>query len=405
MNGDNNLETYALLDFDEIAKVAISDKVNVLVQLDRIGDPNASNSVNWAHTIRFKMKKNIFPLPDYKAPDGDLGEQDMGDGNVLANFVEWSKKNYPAKRYMLIIWDHGQGWRFTKTVAFDGSSQETKQYFSDRSSNNAAYKSVSHDETNKSELYNREIQDSLSELLKNQKINLLGFDACLMAMIETGYAFRGIANYMVASEELEPGEGWNYTDWLTALMKKPTMVEIDLGKVIVESYKKTYINKEPNTTLSCIDLNQMENVADQIDKLSNLLISELSTNWMQIKKMREECNVFAPESENPFHHIDIVQFCLQITKYSTNRNLKEQASVLIDAITRQAIKYNYAGESRRGNFGSYGLAIYFPKTGTEYSSDKYEQGGYKKENNYYPVEFVQNKQWADFLHAYFKIIQ
>lgn len=401
MNGDNDLEPYALQDFREMAKVSYSEKIKVVVQFDRVGPPEDITGNDWTQTLRFEMRKNIFPLPDYIVKGGDLGEQDMGDGKVLVDFVRWTKKSYPAKRYMLIIWDHGQGWRFFETLAFDGSNTKTKMYFNTGSSTHPAYKSVSHDATSKSELYNREIQDDLTTFLKGEKINLIGFDACLMSMVEAGYAFKGIANYMVASEELEPGEGWDYNEWLSRLMVKPTMDEKQLGEVIVASYKKTYSSKDPTTTLASVDLAQIENVATQIDSLSSLLLTVLPTQANEIKKMRGACSKYAPDAEHPFHHIDIVQFCKQIIANSTNTQLVQQAKVVSDAVTKLAVKANYFGKERGGSYGSYGLAIYFPASGNDYLKDEYEEGGYKKDNTKYPVEFVQRKRWADFLQAYF----
>jgi hypothetical protein len=65
-----------------------------------------------------------------------------------------------------------------------------------------------------------------------------------------------------------------------------------------------------------------------------------------------------------------------------------------------AVLANYAGASRRGPFGSNGLAIYFPDSGHQYREDQYAQGGYERTNTLYPVEFVQKEAWADLLHAY-----
>ncbi len=397
MNGDNNLNQDAMTDFREIARVAIPDKVKVIVQFDRIGKD--TEGPKWSQTLRFEMRKNIFPLPDYKIKNGDLGEKNMGDGNVLLDFVKWAKSAYPANHYMLIIWDHGQGWRFMTAYELDGSSKHVRMAYN-RSATQPAYKSVSLDETDSDELYNREIQDVLTPLLKSQKLDILAFDACLMAMVESGYAFRDIANYMVASEELEPPTGWNYTDWLTKLANKPSMSPDELSNTLVESYKRTYLFTDRTVTLSAVDLNQMTEVSRQIDLLSGLLVAKLQSQIADIKRFRDGCLTYDPDQSGPFFHIDMVQFCDQVIAKSKDQELVTQANNT-KRVIKAAVKHNFFGADRKGAFGSNGLAIYFPATGTDYKNDPYETGGYKKDNRLFPVEFVQTNRWADFLQAYF----
>ena len=86
----------------------------------------------------------------------------------------------------------------------------------------------------------------------------MGFDACLMAMVETTYAMRNIANVMVGSEELEPGKGWSYSDWVARLSAKSAMEPEELAKTIVEAYKSYYTNFRKPTTLSSVKLSEID---------------------------------------------------------------------------------------------------------------------------------------------------
>jgi hypothetical protein len=108
LNADNNLEQAGLLNFRQMARVDNTPRVNVLVQFDRIGR-FANTTPQWTQTLRFRVGKGMEPLPAYALQD--ICEANMGDGAVLEAFVRWSLASFPANHYMLVIWDHGQGWR------------------------------------------------------------------------------------------------------------------------------------------------------------------------------------------------------------------------------------------------------------------------------------------------------
>lgn len=236
-----------------------------------------------------------------------------------------------------------------------------------------------------------------------------GFDACLMAMVETGYAFRNIAGILVASEELEPGTGWQYDDWLKKLANNPPADPKTLSKILVDSYKKRYIQgkgiykPDPTTTLSALHLTQMNNIAVELDKLSGVLIEKLNDQLLTISASRNECSIYAPDEDDKFYHIDLAHFLDVLSKTNKDKQIVNQAKITQQTVLKAMIS-NYRGRERAGSFGSYGLAIYFPPNEKSYKEDGYATGGYEKDNKVYPVEFVQNYRWADFLHAYFKVV-
>ena len=437
MDGDNNLEEDALIDFTEIAKVGSTDKVNVVVQLDRIGKYVTSDNERypfWTQTLRFHMTKGITPSPDSTPVEYDIGEANMGDGRTLADFVSWSRTRFPAKRYALIISDHGQGWRgilpptdeLRALVSGSGGDLLSRPRvgnviaaFPFRAALGSPFRTVSFDETDKDKLYNREAQDSLSAALHGEKLDLIGFDACLMAMAETGYAMRGVADTLVGSEDLEPGTGWQYDDWLERLTRTPVMDGRALGKVMVESYRRRYgttaAYREPNTktTLSLTDLTTMDALADSISALSKSLISKFDAEKQNIKDARAACSVYAPDAlgdgRDYFYHIDLARFCEQLSQHTRDPEIRQRARSVLGAV-KAAVLDNYVGDARRGTFGSNGLAIYFPPNGSSYKNDWLSEHGYENSRTpapcergpKFPVEFVERHYWADFLHEYFK---
>jgi Clostripain family len=101
MNGDNNLEPWAIMNFNQMAQVADSDQVNFIVQFDRKGT-YASTDPNWARTLRFRIKKGLKPIPQDAVEDPGK-KLNMGDKEVLRDFIRWAKLKYPAKKYLLVI--------------------------------------------------------------------------------------------------------------------------------------------------------------------------------------------------------------------------------------------------------------------------------------------------------------
>jgi hypothetical protein len=264
----------------------------------------------------------------------------------------------------------------------------------------STYRSVSHDETTDTQLYNRDIQEALA----GQRLDVIGYDACLMAMVETGYAMRKgeVGAIMVASEELEPGDGWQYDDWLPELVNNPAMDGRELGRVLVRSYQRVFGLPGSEETLSEVDLSRVEAAASAISALADGLIAKLPAQRTAIRRARNDCAVYAPGRQ--LYHIDFAHFCDRLIARSSDAQLDQLARAARDAVKATVVQ-NFAGDQRAGGqFGSHGLAIYFPATGGLYERDPYEQDGYKKDNTFKPVDFVRDHRWADFLHAYFAAV-
>jgi hypothetical protein len=97
--------------------------------------------------------------------------------------------------------------------------------------------------------------------------------------------------------------------------------------------------------------------------------------------------------------VDLSQFLSELAKRTTDTAIKSQAQKIVSLVASGVIA-NYAGAERRGSYGSNGLAIYFPATQHDHTTDPYSEGGYEKGNTAYVVEFVKDQHWADFLHAF-----
>lgn len=423
MNADNDLDPYALMDFEEMAAVRHSPRVNVVVQLDRYG--SGDTDAQWGETRRFLMREYLKPTRS-NSLRGFAEEANMGDPATLGNFVSWARRQYPAERYMLVIWSHGDGWRRPERATPgrrgtpDVRERERVVKKAEELLTNGLltedalaslgleqtplggqYRTISQDETNNHDpLYNREIQDALEGVPGGARLDVVGFDSCLMQMLETGYAMRNAAGVMVGSEELEPLRGWQYGDWLQSLADAPDVDGPTLGRLLVESYRKTYDGIASNTTLSAIKLSggEINRLAEAVSLLSRELMNSLAAEWQQIRDARRGCNVFAPG--RGYHGVDLHRFASNLASAGVNPRLRARAAE-VALLLEGLVIHNYSGRERQGAFGGRGLSIYFPASRVAYWSDKYWEA-YNETNKRYVVQFVTDHLWDNFLHAYFE---
>ena len=318
----SDLEAQAAMgsyDIQEMSKANISDNINLLVYtggstkwyIDAI-----STDVNQIYRIAGNGK--IERLVD------NAGSGSMVDPDTLQSFIEWSANNYEADRYELILWDHGAG-------SVNGYGHDLK--YPRRGSMSL---------------------DQIDRALTNAgvKFDFVAFDACLMANTETAIMLSEHADYLIASEESEPGIGWYYTDWLNALSNNTSMPTIEIGKHIADSFVKRCAKETPrqSATLSVVDLAELQaTIPDRLSAFAKR-VSELLNNqeFKTVARARSGSREFAAESS-----VDLVDFTDMASKIDP-----ELANALLSCI-----KYNNVSSDMTN---SYGLSIYFPYRSLKY---------------------------------------
>jgi hypothetical protein len=421
MNAKNNLEPYALSNFHSMALVGSTPKVSVVAQLgrpkcDRDAKPPTTcyttEDGNWSGVHRFLVEKNTKPRPEQARVDvAAIGEStDMGSPQALRQFIRWAKKNYPAKRYMLVIWNHGQGWRFQ--LAKDRAlriqavrSPITKEAAESAHASSApavgGYRAVSSDDDTGNILYNREVQDVIAGEFAQSKLDLLGYDACLMAMIETAYGLVPSVDVMVGSEELEPGTGWRYSTWLDKLVATPTMGPEQVSRALIDSYRDQY-GDEYLTTLSAIRLSAVPQIANGLSGFSDALRMAGEGELAAMRKAREGVQAYGGSVIPPLRtSVDIAALLRAYERNTSNAGLRARSATLRADIAGAVIA-NYASARSRypdGEvpYGSEGLAIYYPESADVFYKDYFHKG-YLKDNKENPVDFVQRQTWAELLY-------
>ncbi len=303
-------------DLAEITNAALSDKVNVLVYTggcEKWKTSGISNSSNQIYKIEGGKLKQLV---------SNDGKKAMTDPSTLTSFINYCKNNYSANRYELIMWDHGGGT--TGGFGYD-------QLFKSSSSMSIA-----------------KINKALSDA--GVKFDFVGFDACLMATAENALMLTSHADYLIASEETEPGIGWYYTNWLSELSKNTSMPTVDIGKKIIDDFTTACARqlKGAKTTLSLIDLAELQStVPDSLNEFAKSATNLIKTdNYKKVSDARSNTREFAISSKRDL--VDLVHFAKNL---NTSEG-KDLASVILSAV-----KYNRTSADMTN---SYGLSIYFP---------------------------------------------
>jgi hypothetical protein len=229
LNGHNSLDSFGQMNVDQMKSVDNSN-VNVVVQ--------------WASTSYGKTRRILVENKKVKTIE-ELAPVDMGDYRSLVEFVRWGVEHYPAKHYFIDVWNHGNGW---KLQALDGGFHT---------------EDISYDDIFNSSISMPELGKAMKESaqLMGHAVDVYASDACLMAMIEVNYELQGSVDYVVGSEETEPGAGWPYDKLLTQWGATPA----DVAKTLVSTYMANYPGQA--VTMSAFDLSQQQDVVDAMKGL------------------------------------------------------------------------------------------------------------------------------------------
>jgi len=279
----------------------------------------------------------------------------MGDPQTLTDFASWAVVNYPANKYLLVIWNHGGGFRAL-------SSNLTKD--------------IAWDDTNGGDKITMPELESALSAISNQlgkKIDIVGMDACFMAMTEVAYQIKDYADILVTSEESEPYDGWPYDSILGQLVSNPLMSSGQFAADIVDEYIFSYPGY--NVTQSAVDLSYMDTLAGQLSDLALAIMSDSLT-----LKSKYVLASVSSQYYSDYDFIDLYDFCNKVLFYSNNSNVKNIALSIQQTINSAIINFGHSGF---GLGGSRGISIYFP---------------YIAYHNYYNnTNFSQDTFWDEML--------
>lgn len=293
MNG-SNLETEdysATDDINEMLDAYYSDKVNVVIETLGTAEWADYYGIASDHAQRYKITHDGLTLVD-----DSLGQLRVSDKQNLTDFIKWGKANYPADRYMLVMWDHGGG-----LVGGFGYDENV-------------------DEDTAPSLDTDDFVSAVAE--SGVYFDFIGFDACLMSTFEVAYGLKDYCDYTVLSEDFESGYGWYYTPWLDELACNSSISTAELGSYIVDSMIDFDKNVEESGTLAVIDEGTIENFYQAWTAFAYANTNTLlSTNF----SVEVENNGRALDDMKDYYLTDIMNLIDNINVESAETNALEDA--------------------------------------------------------------------------------
>lgn len=322
----------ATQNLEEILQSNLSDNVNYIIQ--------TGGTTTWQNDSISDGKVQRFSVSD-----GELVQLEspkntsMGDPSALSDFISWAKENYSAEKYVLTFWNHGGG----------------------------SVGGVCYDELHDNDSIT---VDELKTALDDSDVNfeMIGFDTCLMATLETAESVQNHAKYMVASEEYEPGGGWNYTEWLNYLSDNIDASGSDIGTSICDSYyEKCKTNQnESMATLSVIDLSKISAVTDSFTGMASKMTNttediETFNNFARAATKAENYGGNT-DNEGYTNMVDLSDLAAK-----TKSVIGEDCNSVQNAVT-DAVVYNVNGDNRKN---ANGFSVFYPLGVTNEVLDSY----------------------------------
>lgn len=389
---DPVLEGDIFTDLNEAERVGSSDAVTIVAQLDRYAGEFDGDG-DWTSSKRFLVQQDDDLTTLGSKQIADLGEIDSGSPAALVDFATWAMKTYPAKRYALILSDHGAGW-------VGGWNDDAPKEGSALSLN--------------------EIDQALAAILRKSKVpalDFVGFDACLMSSVEVMAALAPYARYTVASQETEPALGWAYAKFLGQLATKPTQSGAELAKAIVNSYivndlritdddarsvfleelgedptlTAKAVGQEMSTdaTLTALDLTKFTKL---MAALNDFAFALTTSDPVAIAKARTYAQAFATvfDPEKPSPYIDLGNFANLVTQFADTPEVLAARNDLYKAYKATILAETH-GKARPG---ASGLSLFFPTPDLLWAVG---QADSEPAYTGYASRFIGASLWDDFL--------
>ncbi len=341
MDGDNNVESYALMDLAELETVGSSGDVEIVVLLDTYGE-----EANLLH-VESPVSSVVEPW----------GEPNMGDPATLTDFIDTAESLYPAEKYALVMWDHGGGIR---GLCWD-------------------------DDNDGDYLKMAEFRQGLVDA--GLSFDLIVLNACVMATAEIAHQMVGYADYVVFSQENMYALGFPYDDVAGSLVGTPTMDAYTLAVTMCDHYRVQFEELGwDGVTISVYDMAQLGTVANAVKAFGSAQGATMAAYYKEYKTLRR----LTPAPNNA---ADLMTYATKVRDSSiiADAAVKASAQSVIDAVDA-AVVYEWHSADV---VGENGLGIWFPtKSVTYYWGDAYEA-------LYRGLEFNGVTQWADFLDTYY----
>lgn len=365
LNAANDLFSFSTLNVNQMEQVAGNPNVRFVVQWKQ--SKSAFGGSTFDGVRRYLVKPDntsaiVSEVVQSNIRDNSGNALDMGDAQTLNDFIKWGKENYPADRYVLVLWNHGNGWK--------------------RSSDGLTSRAFSYDDEFGTSIKSWETDAALA----GNHFDIIAWDASLMQMMEVAYEVRGFADYVVGSEESPPGEGYPYHLIFDQFRDSPDATTLNLAKSFVDGMEEQAqpgnLYQFRKITQSVLDTGQLNNVATNLSALAGELITHRLSMAAQIASIRLNAQSFSPASNRVYR--DLVDICFRLEGDLTIPLAVRTAASNLRTSVATAVVHEY---SNAESPNSHGLAIDFSANLT-YASFR---------SDYERMKLAQDTMWNEFL--------
>lgn len=312
-DGNGYSKGLASMDIEEVLDADYSEDVNIVIQTG--GTKEWQNSDIKGNAVqRFEVDKNGLKEID------NLGKICMTKESTLSDFIQFSKENYPAEEYILVLWDHGGGVP-----------------------NGFGVDSLFPDET----LTDVELGNALEE--GGVHFDVVIFNACLMCSLEVYMAIDDYTDYVVAAESVVTGtsknmigSGFEYTKFVNQLNDMNNSI-LTCCETLMNNYMEFLEANNWYGTMSIMRMNRIEDIYEAYDNYISECYEELKQDgYNDLIQARAACGDF-----DGFDFVDINTLAYKYeNEYSTDlQNAISNAIELTDS-------YGYSNGR--------GITAYFP---------------------------------------------
>ena len=258
----------------------------------------------------------------------DAGRMSMGDAKTLSAFLRYGISAAPAKRYILVLWDHGGG------PIYGLCNDENYQ-----------------DES----LSLAELRSGLTEGLQGKKLDIIGFDCCLMNCVDLCADLYGIADYSVLSQELVSGTGLDYDGWMKPIGENPGISSEKIAMLMAETYvaDNSRGRNADTATMTVVASDKMPEVMQAANSFSKSLTEEMKTNLAGVVRLRQQLTSFGEFiDEDASDLVDVEDMCDAFSAL-----LPTECAALKEA-AQQAVCYNCTTQDIAAY--AHGLSFFMP---------------------------------------------
>jgi len=358
LNAANDLSDFDELNVNQMESVAGNPDVRFVLQWKQargFWDPDPT----FEGTRRVLVKSDSSDAIVSETVQDMGAGVDMGDWRSLRDFVAWGKATYPAERYVLIVWNHGNGWR---------RDAQSKPLIS---------RGVSYDDQTGNSIDTWELHDAIGS-----NVDILSWDSSLMQMMEVAYEVRERATYVVGSQESPPGEGLPYQRVFRRFRDNPDGATVTLARAFVDGMMEEPAYNSRKITQSVLESAKLPALATAIDRLADSLRTENAT---AIQNARNQSQTYSPDGDRYF--FDLYDLTLKLDASGVGAGTLSRTEAVRDAIDAAVVYERHNANSP----GSRGVSIDF-SPGSYYMSSS-------KRFDYPRIRLGVDTSWDEFLSA------